>query len=206
MAANEPTTIPPFFANIVEKLYPQCWAVARAVVYGPCKEDANFKDIYQDAWFIVLTNYLNGKISTLQGCPYIAQIAKFACINMYRTRQKVYGAEGVHANLTMSPEEFGWVQELMKHYGEQFDKIRERYGLPKPPDHKPSAQEVKALLEVKNDVEQLNDKDWRMLSLKYYYNFSDPEIAEALGVTVGYVQVALSRYRKRLKSLQHHES
>jgi RNA polymerase sigma factor (sigma-70 family) len=206
MAANEPTTIPPFFANIVEKLYLQCWTVARAVVYGPCKEDANFKDIYQDAWFIVLTNYLNGKISTLQGCPYIAQIAKFACINMYRTRQKVYEAEGVRANLTMSPEEFGWVQELMKHYGEQFDKIRERYGLPEPPDHKPSAQEVKALLEVKNDVEQLNDKDWRMLSLKYYYNFSDPEIAEALGVTVGYVQVALSRYRKRLKSLQHHES
>ena len=49
--------------------------------------------------------------------------------------------------------------------------------------------------------QQLPQRDWQMLELKYIAGYSDQEIAAEMGCNAGSVRTLLSRVRRRAKSL-----
>ena len=49
--------------------------------------------------------------------------------------------------------------------------------------------------------QQLHQRDWQMLELKYIAGYSDQEIAAEMGCSAGSVRTLLSRVRRRAKSL-----
>jgi RNA polymerase sigma factor (sigma-70 family) len=197
MTGGYPSYVPPHLAEAVTKFYHEYRPVVRTSVYGPCRETYNFEDIYHDAWFIVLKNYLKGEITTLE-LPYLVQVARYMCINILRKNKKITEAECVYGHPGMSDLEEEWTTGIVLHCSAVFKIIQERYGLPRQPDGLLTAKAAQILFK-KRSISKLKDTDWKILSLRYYYNFSYEDIAKALDTQVGYVGVALTRYRKLME-------
>jgi len=192
--------VPPYLANQISKdSYASCIGVVRSALYGYCLEANNFKDLYQEAWLIVLKNWIEQKPITLDRCRYLAQTAKNLCINMMRKRHLLSEEEAEDALNRLTTESYQ-PNALLEHYSEVFDNIREKYGLNKLEDPLAIDPEDPRLLAFKAELQSIPDKEWRALWLKYYCNYSYKEIASVLDLEESSVDQLLHRSKKRLKA------
>ena len=105
-----------------------------------------------------------------------------------------------------------WLLSIAAHYC--IDQIRKRHMMVLPldilpeaeaPDSGPGPESYTAHRELQAQVQQLldhlNSHDRAAIIMRYWYNFSEEEIAEALSLTVSAVKSRLHRARKELATL-----
>lgn len=194
-----PSEVSRYWADVVDTgKYKACIQHVKNSLFGNCREPANFKDIYQEAWFIYLKRKVKERNIEIDSwyCKSLAKTARFLCFRMRRGQAHIHLGEADKYDESLE-DELSSINPLLELYSETFDKMMIRYGLKKL-DNPLNQQTALHLVEFKALLNQMEDKDWRIVWLKYYCGYSYKEIAVILDITEGYVETRLHRSREKI--------
>lgn len=170
-----------FSLYVNESNYNDCKPVVRRSIAYTCAEEQNFGDIYHESWLVLLKYIIKHKKFTFADCSFLVKVARRICFKWLR-KQSLYEeieqqlesdlSENITENfrgIALNTLDKIFIIQRNKIFG---DETRDDIGIILIPPLTTWEQEL---------MDRVGERCWKILLLRFYYNYPAEKIAEIMG-------------------------
>lgn len=166
-----------FSLYVNESNYNDCKPIVRRSIAYTCAEEQNFGDIYHEAWLALLKYIIKNKSFTFVDCRYLVKVARHICLKWLRTRN--FNEE---IDQQVSNEDVEDFYDTVLHTFDRIFIIQKNKIFS---DENTNNQDIIMIPPLSKSeqelIENLGDRCWKILVLRFYFNYPPEKIAEIMG-------------------------